>query len=596
MPAREALPESENMQSILNNWHSPGRNGSLRIACVAFLLVFCVVVVEMLSMNLSSVFSRSVVEQGDISANALAIRDAKALSRITGNYSRYGFDHPGPFFLYVYAAGEYLFFDALGIVPSPHNAHVISGLLVQAAFFALAIASIAYWTRSLLSVPIALLLCLIYLATLNSAEAPDQFRGSVFMSIWAPHWVMFPTLAFLATCSSLAAGHCLFLPFALLCGSVVVHGYINTPIYIVPTFLFAYVAFHYSNWSASRQSLFPRLVSNWREHALATAILGVFVAPIILDAIRGEQSNAHKVFVVLGEKSGSFHEFSDAFSYVLNFFTFLNHGAAQLNEIEGSAWEYLTSQWDMLVFWLLVVVLAFSLARFSRRKVNGIQAFQIYSAIIICLIWTTAAIYSATTMIGPLHFYVSYHFFAVPLFLLLVLASSMTYLLPPSARSSHTVFLLLSLGVLSLPAIPAFRESMSGYGWRLDRRELLSPVKALPGVVEAALLASTDRPGHIVLDLYDYSEEGQPRGLEWPIFWLGPPIGVLLERQGIPFLAHTNHPEVFGRNRILNDVSSLRPDSVVWRFVSRDSAGPEAIPIDSKTSLTVSRAGGVQGL
>src|SRR6185295_9336068 len=69
--------------------------------------------------NARPIFSDAHYETGDLAANSLQVIRAKHFELVLGNYSRFGFYHPGPAFFYVYAAGEALFHDVLGIVPTP---------------------------------------------------------------------------------------------------------------------------------------------------------------------------------------------------------------------------------------------------------------------------------------------------------------------------------------------------------------------------------------------------------------------------------------------------------------------------------------------
>ena len=65
------------------------------------------------------VFGGPMYEWADFAANAFQIDRAKHLSELLGNYSRFGFHHPGPAFFYAYAASEVLFHDLLGVAGAP---------------------------------------------------------------------------------------------------------------------------------------------------------------------------------------------------------------------------------------------------------------------------------------------------------------------------------------------------------------------------------------------------------------------------------------------------------------------------------------------
>ncbi len=74
-----------------------------------------------------------ITEGGDFAANSLQVYHAKVFRELLGNYSRWQFHHPGPVYFYLFAAGEYLFYDLLHIVPAPANAQFLTVLLVNTA-------------------------------------------------------------------------------------------------------------------------------------------------------------------------------------------------------------------------------------------------------------------------------------------------------------------------------------------------------------------------------------------------------------------------------------------------------------------------------
>ena len=94
-------------------------------------------------------FTTRLYEQGDAGANSILITQAKHFTLLIGSYSREGFNHPGPAYMYVQALGEYLFLNALHVVPTAWNAHVLSVFVLDSAFLALAVGIVYSWTRSL---------------------------------------------------------------------------------------------------------------------------------------------------------------------------------------------------------------------------------------------------------------------------------------------------------------------------------------------------------------------------------------------------------------------------------------------------------------
>ena len=72
-------------------------------------------------------FSKKMYAWGDFAANAFLIDRALHWRLLVGNYSRVGFHRPGPALLYVQAWSQWLFYNVLGVVPTPYNARTGNG-------------------------------------------------------------------------------------------------------------------------------------------------------------------------------------------------------------------------------------------------------------------------------------------------------------------------------------------------------------------------------------------------------------------------------------------------------------------------------------
>jgi hypothetical protein len=156
-------------------------------------------------------------ERGDYAANSLLIIDAKSFDLLTGNYSRVGFNHPGPAILYVLAAGEKLFFDFWGLVSNP-----FSGQLIAVAFYnALWICLLASLLLSIYqSVNSALLSLSAFLFVTSLLWEP------FFLSIWFPHLYFLPFSVFLIACARLAQGEADSLGVLALSSGVLFNGHV----------------------------------------------------------------------------------------------------------------------------------------------------------------------------------------------------------------------------------------------------------------------------------------------------------------------------------------------------------------------------------
>ena len=70
-------------------------------------------------------FSTPEYEWADMGADSILIEQARPFTLLVGNYSREGFNHPGPAFLYIQAWGKSVFWALLRVVPTPWNGQLI---------------------------------------------------------------------------------------------------------------------------------------------------------------------------------------------------------------------------------------------------------------------------------------------------------------------------------------------------------------------------------------------------------------------------------------------------------------------------------------
>lgn len=285
-------------------------------------------------------------ENGDFALNALQIDRAKHLNEFHGNYSRFHFNHPGPAFFYVYAAGELILHDWLRVVPSPHNAHALAGTALQVLFFALALAIAARWVRHPWFLPLALL----------AAGLHFGFARNAFTSIWPPHVLLMPALCLLIGASSFAAGAARDLPATVLAACLLVHGHVAQPLVVVLVFVAAY-ALHWRNARAAAGG--P--VRPWQlapgPHVLAAAIIALFVLPLFVDLAYGRESNLAEILrFAIGSDSGK--SFGDSVLYLLSFLGYFHE---QERFLQGNGWAdagFLASRWPVYVAWLVATVTA----------------------------------------------------------------------------------------------------------------------------------------------------------------------------------------------------------------------------------------------
>jgi hypothetical protein len=163
-----------------------------------------------------ALFSVVINEGGDSGANSILVLRAKDFDQLVGNYSRIGFNHPGPAFLYVQAFGEWLLHDVLGAVPSPWNGQAVALLMLNAALLAATLAVLGSWLRSWPAVGMAGAVLLGY-----AAAAPDPLIAGT----WMPLLYFPPFLLLLTAAASVAAGRVGHLWVLGVAGGLLIHGH-----------------------------------------------------------------------------------------------------------------------------------------------------------------------------------------------------------------------------------------------------------------------------------------------------------------------------------------------------------------------------------
>src|SRR5438270_402369 len=167
--------------------------------------------------NSEIIFHGRLYETDDCAANSLQVLKAKQFRETLGNYSRFGFHHPGPAFFYVFAFGEMLFFDTTHLVPTPFNGQLIALYALNAFFLGATLALIA---RRLAGarrwfLGVSLLFAAWHFGAVGKFY--DFIPGHFGMLCpWAPCFTVLPFLCFVVAAASVAAGEGKDLPLMTL--------------------------------------------------------------------------------------------------------------------------------------------------------------------------------------------------------------------------------------------------------------------------------------------------------------------------------------------------------------------------------------------
>ncbi len=355
-----------------------------RLLPTAALLAF-VVVVAIAAAGRSVLLDAPIHEQGDIAANALQVENARRFAEIYGNYSRFEFNHPGPAFFYCYAAAELVLYDLLGVVPSPHNAHLLCSLVLQAGFFALALAIAVQWLRSPWFLAGAVLF-----ASWHFTRVQGPFN-----SLWPPHVLLMPALCLLAASASFAAGRTRHLAVMVVAGGFLFHGHVAQPLFVGGLGLVA-LALHLHARRIGPAAWFRGL---WSENrSLAAGCAGwilLFLLPVAIDLVRyGGESNVATILARLRANTEEGKGLLQAFLYFVSFATAATDQEEVFTRLGPATVAFFRSHALAVLLW--AAALAGPLALLLRRRdrwPDGARAFLtrgyavLGATVVLCVVW-----------------------------------------------------------------------------------------------------------------------------------------------------------------------------------------------------------------
>ncbi len=326
-------------------------------------------------------------ETGDAAANTLLILDAKSFHLWVGNYSRIGFNHPGPAILYVLAAGEVLFYDLTNLVKVPFSGQLIAGVFYN-AFWICLLGSLFF--RMLSSKTSATLSFVVFLFTVSLLN--HQF----FTSIWFPFLYFFPFAVALLSLARLAEGKTDSMIFlALSCGFL-----INGHVCFVPVLgiMFLGIIIYNFIYNHDRPELrifsFVFLEENKKKILLFAGIIFIFLIPLMITTIK---------------------EFPGPIPQYIHFGS--RHAANNL--IQST--NYISTYWGGVAAMLIGILACCSL--FSQQDKNNHWLHGVAAAILSA---TAAALFYAKFGVDMLDMqYIEYFYYAAPALLAAALTSTL---------------------------------------------------------------------------------------------------------------------------------------------------------------------------
>jgi hypothetical protein len=373
-------------------------------------------------------FTTRLYEQGDGGANSILIEQAKHFTLLIGNYSREGFNHPGPAYMYVQAFGEYLFASALHVVPTAWNAHMLSVFSLDCAWVALAVAVVYGRTRSLMGAAA----CFAVFMGFAIAYPP------IVNSDWMPYMYVLTYMVFVLAAGSLVAGRRQDAWIFALTGWFLVHGHACFLLF-VPVMTVAVLAAvlwpHRRTLPATVGSFFREQRRTWIPVAVISAI---FALPIVVNLVLHWPGDFGKYLSYGGSGKAGGHSLREVVKYALWFWWPHPHAwAAALLPVAGYAVAL------AVTFWLSHGPL--------RRFLLALLAVNVVSSLAFLF-------YAAVGIDDLTEYYIGYFYWSAPLVTVLVVVLGVLQAVRPRLASGLAV-LAAVLTLVVLAVIPGTHSS-----------------------------------------------------------------------------------------------------------------------------------------
>lgn len=376
------------------------------------LLAWLLVLVKIAAPQLTQAFQ----PDGDLAADMLLVNQLHADGYLfTGHYSRFGFNHPGPSFIYMNALFEQIG-AAVGMPRA--NAWFLSSLAFNFGFLLL----IAWATARLFERRLSL-------AALAAVVPLSILLGSTLTNFWMPYRLVLPFTAFFLTVLLVAARGTRFLPLAMTLACLLIHGYVTMPVFTLPLVLLATL---FQLWQTDW-----RLAPHGRWLLIALGIGALFLLPLVLDSLVSPQPNLQRILETQSHLAGAEHPtLAESLAYALSY-------------------------WQATLLFLVPAALAFLLR--VRRISRADRRLLLYAIALAALVSVLFVLYHLTVP-RPLHPFMGSYYQGVPLAITVLLLYVALCSLPrPGASALLAGALLVWLSTLQIQLM-APREDIRELG------------------------------------------------------------------------------------------------------------------------------------
>jgi hypothetical protein len=503
-------------------------------------------VLMVLALNFQ-IFTQPIVEAGDYAANSLLVQQARHFTLLTGHYSRWQFQHPGPAFLYLFALGEVLFYDLLHVVPAPYNGQILITVIFNGALLCAAL--YVFRRHAKLSVPLALLATEVVTVLVNTSGQP-----SMLISNWMPDVLLFPFLLFAVSAASVLAGETRDLPFLAVSGMLLIHSHFAQFLFVgvIGGATVAYILVRTQRHGGLR----PFLSERRRDFIVAAAIVFAFAVPPLIEIALDRPNNLDALLAYLHQFGGTRNNIGMAIGYFACFLLFIGRPDIALTKGPIGILAIGSSRFGVVAYWMIMALLFVAgLSRYAAMKQR--PPFLKYLAwigagsVVLFLYWAKRITGGFLVFNGT--FIYSLHLAAW--FLLLAM-------IEPGLNRR----VARNIGALTLLVI-----FILGIG---ERKALRASVGSQPDDVQAALAVPASRFGTLALT-FEHND--------WPSA-VG--LAISMQRIGKPFCVNPNWGIMFSRANICPD---MRIADRLWLTTGAAPCEPPCRNIYRSTAFSLTR-------
>jgi len=323
---------------------------------------------------------------------------------LTGQYSRFGFNHPGPFFFYVTYISEKIFSS---FIPNAHGTWVL-GLILLNSFF-LAISSVLMFGQyDIDNYPI------IFKNLLFVSMACFVFKD-IAISTWPPNKIVIPFLAFVSTLPLISERKFSYLPLSVLFVSIIFHGRVDSPIFTLPILIFALIIgfFRYRKKITTEE---------YRQLIYSSIIVILFLSPLLIDFFINSPSNLE---------------------YILKSSAQLKSASSSMDEVVVFFMSYWNENFNILIYISTVFVYIFFFPKYQPYFLNQYRNIFIFSLIITII----GLLYFKRTP-PPLYEYMAQFYLTVPFLVLFLPILNLFTMKDKSERKNIPRYFFTILSIL----------------------------------------------------------------------------------------------------------------------------------------------------